>query len=248
MHYLNLQDFLSDSKKALVKGPVALILVEDLVEVNTTVRHHLLAGFNSVVVFAPPELSLPDDIAKDICRVDFDTTVSDAIVVVVNAVITVAPDIWIYYCYNAEYLFYPFCESRTIVELIAFHTEERRDAALGYVVDLYADDLASHPLAVSLDNACLDKSGYYALARPDPKNDNHPKKRQLNFYGGLRWRYEEHIPEIRHKIDRIPLFRSAPGLKLNPDHTFNNEEYNTYSCPWHHNITLAIASFRTAKA
>ncbi|MGR3291925.1 MAG: hypothetical protein ACU0C9_12130, partial [Paracoccaceae bacterium] len=80
------------------------------------------------------------------------------------------------------------------------------------------------------------------------KNNNHPKERQLNFYGGLRWRYEEHIPEIRRQIDRIPLFRSKPGLKLNTNHTFNDEEYNTYSCPWHHNITLAIASFRTAKA
>ncbi|MEK9735609.1 MAG: hypothetical protein VW297_14575, partial [Paracoccaceae bacterium] len=24
--------------------------------------------------------------------------------------------------------------------------------------------------------------------------------------------------------------------------------YNTYSCPWHHNLTAAIVSFRTAKA
>ena len=52
----------------------------------------------------------------------------------------------------------------------------------------------------------------------------------------------------RRRIDRIALFRSQPGLKLLPDHRFNIEEYNTYSCPWHHNITAAIASFRVAKA
>ena len=49
---------------------------------------------------------------------------------------------------------------------------------------------------------------------------------------------------------RIPvaLFRAKPGLKLREDHTFNDEEYNTYACPWHNNLTAAIASFRTAKA
>ena len=35
---------------------------------------------------------------------------------------------------------------------------------------------------------------------------------------------------------------------LKEDFTFTEEEYNTYSCPWHHNLTAAIVSFRTAKA
>jgi len=248
MQYDNLQDFLARGQGALAKGPIALILVEDLVEVDTTVRHHLLAGFKSVVVFGPPETVVSDDLASDVAQVNFDVMTPGATVALVNAVIEAAPGEWIYYCYNAEYLFHPFCESRGIAELLAFHTEERRDAVLGYVVDLYASDLAGHPHAVSLDNACLDKSGYYALARPDLDNRGHPKERQLNFFGGLRWRFEEHIPEIRRRIDRIPLFRAKPGLKLQEDHTFNDQEYNTYSCPWHHNITLAIASFRTAKA
>ena len=41
---------------------------------------------------------------------------------------------------------------------------------------------------------------------------------------------------------------AKPDLVLRPDFTFSDEEYNTYACPWHHNITTAIASFRTAKA
>ena len=56
------------------------------------------------------------------------------------------------------------------------------------------------------------------------------------------------MPATRRKIDRIPLFRAKKGLRLRWDHTFNDEEYNTYACPWHHNITAAICSFRTAKA
>jgi hypothetical protein len=38
------------------------------------------------------------------------------------------------------------------------------------------------------------------------------------------------------------------GLELRPNHTFNVSEYNTYSCEWHHNLSAAIMSFRTAKA
>jgi hypothetical protein len=162
--------------------------------------------------------------------------------------IEAAPGLWLYYCYNAEYLFYPFCETRKVGEMLAFHTDERRDAMLTYVIDLYADDIDAHPDAVSLDDAHLDRSGYYALSRPDPANHNHPRDRQLNFFGGLRWRFEEHIPPARRRIDRIALFRAKPGLRLRDDHTFSDEEYNTYSCPWHHNLTAAIASFRTAKA
>ena len=94
----------------------------------------------------------------------------------------------------------------------------------------------------------MDKSGYYALARPDPDNHNHPKERQLNFFGGLRWRYEEHIPKERRRIDRIAIFRATEQVRLRPDHTFTDEEYNTFACPWHHNLTASIISFRAAKA
>lgn len=132
--------------------------------------------------------------------------------------------------------------------MLRFHAEERRDAMLAYVVDLYAADLGRHPDAVSLQSPLMDRSGYYALARPDPARGGVPKDRQLDFFGGLRWRFEEHIPEDRRRIDRIALFRAAPGLELREGHLFNVEEYNTYACPWHNNLTAAICSFRTAKA
>ncbi|MGC9371123.1 MAG: glycosyltransferase family 2 protein [Paracoccaceae bacterium] len=248
MTYEGLEQFLGEGKAALATGPVAVIMAEDLVEVDTTIRHHLNIGFKTLVLLAPHELELPDDLAARIRRVNTDVHRPGALVDAVNRVIEAAPGQWLYYCYNAEYLFYPFCESRTVGEMLAFHAEERRDAMLTYVIDLYASDLGAFPNAVSLETALLDKSGYYALARPDPANHNHPRERQLDFFGGLRWRFEEHVPEDRRKIDRISLFRARPGLRLRPDHTFNDEEYNTYSCPWHHNLTAAVCSFRTAKA
>ena len=248
MEYASLDRFLAEGKAALVKGPVALIFVEDEVELGTTLRHHLQCGFLAVVALMPEGFDLPADLRQVVHRVTFDCSHPQAVFDAVNRVAAAAtPGLWLYYCYNAEYLFYPFCETRTVGEMLAFHAEERRDAMLTYVIDLYADDLNACPGAVSLERAHLDRSGYYALARPDPET-GHPRERQLDFFGGLRWRFEEHVPKTSRKIDRISLFRAAPGLTLQPDHTFSDQEYNTYACPWHHNLTAAICSFRTAKA
>ncbi|WP_425044611.1 hypothetical protein [Primorskyibacter sp. S87] len=247
MEYSSFENFLKQGKSVLEKGPVAMIFVEDDVEVATTLRHHLQCGFRAVIALMPDAFRLPDDVAAKIHRVPFDCGPHDAVVGAINAVIETAPGTWLYYCYNAEYLFFPFCETRDVGEMLTFHTEERRSAMLTYVIDLYADDLDAFPNAVSLDRAFLDRSGYYAQSRKDPET-GHPRERQLDFYGGVRWRYEEHIPKNSRKIDRIALFCARPGLRLQDDHTFNDQEYNTYSCPWHHNLTAAICSFRTAKA
>lgn len=246
----SLNKFLKTSESVLAQGPVALIFAEDEIELDSCLRHHINCGFKTLLVFLPEAFALAPDVARtaQLHRISYDLAAGDSLTDAVNAVIKAAPGIWMYYCYNAEYLFYPFCETRTIGEMLTFHTEERRSAMLSYVIDLYADDLLQFSDAVSLENAHLDKSGYYALTRLDPGNHNHPKERQLDFFGGLRWRYEEHIPAERRKIDRIALFRAKPDLSLREDHTFSDEEYNTYACPWHHNLTSAIVSFRTAKA
>lgn len=248
MRYPSLSNFVTTAKAALAKGPVAIIMAEDDVEVDTTLRHHKTAGFRELILLAPPEIQLPDEVEKTIHRVDMDVHVDGALLDSVNTLIDAAPGIWLFYCYNAEYLFHPFCEHRNVREMIAFHTEERREALLTYVIDLYAGDLNRYPNAVSLEDAHLDKSGYYALGRADPANHNYPKERQLDFFGGLRWRFEEHVSPHRRKIDRICLFKAKPGLRLQADFTLSDEEMNTYACPWHNNITTALVSFRTAKA
>lgn len=248
LRYGSLAAFLATARAALTPGPVALVMAEDAVEVDSTLRHHLDAGFRAVLLLAPPEIALDPALDPRIHRIDHDVHAEGALPAAVNRLIEAAPGTWLYYCFNAEYLFHPFCESRNIREMLAFHTEERRDALLSYVIDLYAGDLDRHPNAVSLDDALLDRSGYYALGRPDPARHNHPRERQLDFFGGLRWRFEEHVPEARRKIDRIALFRARPGLRLRDDFTLSDEEMNTYACPWHNNLTTAVMSFRTAKA
>lgn len=248
MDYANLQQFLDQGQAVLAKGPVALIFNEDGIELESTLRHTVRLGFKALVLLGDPADEIPGDLSREIHRINYDVRADAAIQNAVNAVIEAAPGQWFYYCYNAEYLFYPFSETRSVGELLTFHTEERRDAMLTYVIDLYATDFTRFPNAVSLTEAHLDRSGYYALGRPSRDNPDHNMERQLNFHGGLRWRYEEHIPPERRKIDRVGLFRAQPGLRLRHDHTFNEEEYNTYVCPWHNNLTASIASFRTAKA
>ncbi len=248
MHFASLNDLLAGCKDLFAKGPVALIFVEDPVEITSTVMHHATVGFREILVFLPDDIAVPAEAEAAAHWVRYHTPAPHSVPKAVNALLARAPETtWFYYCYNAEYLFFPFCEHRNVREMLAFHAEERRDAMLSYVVDLYAPDLDRFPNAVSLDEAMLDRSGYYALARPDPVT-GHPKERQLDFFGGLRWRFEEHVPKARRKIDRIAIIRARPGLALRDDHTFNIEECNTYACAWHHNLTAAIASFRTAKA
>ncbi len=248
MTYDSVEQFLRDGKAELAKGPVALIFVEDDVEIESTLYHHLDLGFKKVIALMPSTFPLSDELSELCPRITLEAPRGRRMIDAVNKFIDAAPTLWFYYSFNAEYLFFPFCETRGIGEMLAFHTEEQRDAMLTYVIDLYAPDLEKAPNAVSLETAQLDRSGYYALARLDPDNHNHPKERQLDFFGGLRWRYEEHIPANKRKIDRISIFRAKPGLQLREDFTFSDEEYNTYACPWHNNLTAAVCSFRTAKA
>ncbi|MGZ9811997.1 glycosyltransferase family 2 protein [Pseudoroseicyclus sp. H15] len=251
MRYDSLQSCLAARPGLLARGPVAVILAEDAVELGSTLAHHLRCGFQALLVFADPGLKADAPELEDprVARIDLDVAPGQTAPRAVNAVIGAAPTgTWLYYCYGAEYLFYPFSETRSVGEMLGFVAEERRDAVLTYVIDLYAADLTAAPDAVSLEDAHIDRNGYYALARPDPANHGHPKDRQLDFYGGLRWRFEEHVPEASRRIDRVALFRTKPGLKLLADHRLSDEEMNTYACPWHHSLTAAICSFRTAKA
>lgn len=228
-------------------GPMALVLIEDAAEIESTLRHHLAMGFARVVAFAPSDLPRPALSDSRLDWVEADTRTEDAGIDIVNAVIgAVAPGQWLFYCYNAEYLYFPFSEDRGVAELCAFLTEERRDTAPGVTVDLYAPDLATDPDGTSCLQASFDRLGYFSHGRYDARG--HALDRQVDIFGGLRWRFEEHVPRDRRQILRVPLFRAAPRLKLGRDHRFDRAEYNTLQCEWHRSPTVATCSFRTAKA
>lgn len=247
MRFATLSDAQRSAHLTQAKGPVGIIIAEDDVEVAATIQHQRAIGFQTIILVAHTELVLDEATAQGLIRIDFPTMAVGATVDIVNGIAKALPErTWLHYCYNAEFLFYPFSESRSVGEMLAFHTEERRFSMLTYVIDLYASDLGQADNAVDLDDAHLDQSGYYALARWDEKLGE--RDRQLDFYGGLRWRFEEHIEDSKRRIDRMSLVRVKPGLELRADHTWSEDELNTYACPWHHNLTAAVVSFRTAKA
>lgn len=246
-NFLSLKEYLGKSPKDISKGPLAIILVEDEIAVAETLVHHQKLGFRHILALSPEPIALPAESAGKVTNLHWQTRRPAAHVDAVNAVNQAVPaGTWIYYCFNAEFLFFPFSEYRSIGDMLAFHTEERRSAMLSYVIDLYTADLKKHSNAVSFDDAMFDYTGYYALARLDEQGNS--KERQLNFFGGLRWRFEEHLAAERRRIDRISIFRSNKEARISADHRFNIEEYNTYACPWHNNLTAVIASFRVAKA
>ena len=246
MRHGGLKELTTSGVLKTARGPVAAIIAEDEAAVEATITHHREHGFRTIILFAPAELSLDEEAAGPIICTDFPTRSPDTAPTIVNALVAaLPPDTWLYYCFNAEFLFYPFAEHRSVGEMLAFHAEERRPSMLTYVIDAYAGDLSIHDDAVALTDAWLDRSGYYAKTRI---GDDGPLERQLDFHGGLRWRFEEHIAPDRRRIDRISIVRTKPGLRLRSDHTWNEEELNTYACPWHNNLTAAIISFRVAKA
>ena len=226
MHHASLSAFASKAGQLLgPKGPYALVMLEDDVAVTETIAHCRKVGFSEICLFGTGDV-LPDD-DHGLHLIHHDMHAENALTTAVNGMIDALPGAWLFYCFNAEFYFFPFCETRSVRELVTFTTEERRDAVLSYVVDLYSNDLGQFPNAVSRETAHFDKEGYYALARRDAQGQ--PIERQLDFHGGLRWRFEEHVPEARRKIDRVSLFRAKPGLELRADHTFNDAEYNTYA-------------------
>lgn len=233
------------------RGPVAVVLAEDEVELAATLAHNRRLGFGVQVVLLAPGVPLPEgpEAAEGVQAVQADLFAPGAVPELMSRLIEMLPDeTWVSWGYNGEFLFYPQSETRPITALLSFHAEERRDAMQAHVIDLYAADLAAHPNGVDRATAHLDRIGYFAAARRDPANHNHPKDRQLDIFGGLRWRFEEHVPPERRNIARIALFRARKGLRMRSDFLFSDEEYNTYACPWHANLTAAVASFRAAKA
>ena len=245
--YASLADFLHRGRAALTEGPVAVILAEDLAEIPSTLAHHAARGFARLLLFAPAEAEVPASFGALLARIDHAAPRDGGLPAIVSALMPAVPaGTWVYAGHNAEYLFRPFCETRSLGEMLDFHAGERRAAMLGQVVDLYAADLVAHPDGIDRAAPCFDRTGYYAVERRGPEGA--ALDRQLDLYGGLRWRFDDHVPEGRRRIDRIALFRARPRLRMNPDFTLNDAELNTYACRWHNSLTCAVVSFRAAKA
>ena len=245
MIHSNVSHYLRDVPADRKRGAVAILFVEDQAELAATITHHLRLGFAQVLLVGrlAMDAAVPDGAA--VTRIEEQIRTRSDAVRVLNALIDRFAGRWIYWGFNAEFLMFPYMETRTIDDLTGFMTEERRDHVFGYVLDLYASDLDRASDGVSRKTAHFDGSGYYGFQR---YVQGVPLERQFDIFGGLAWRYEEFVPWDRRRIDRIPLFRAEEGIRMSDDLTMSVPEMNTISCPWHHNITVAVASFRVAKS
>ena len=181
--YASLAEFRRLPRGGFGKGPFAILIAEDRVELASTLSHLMQLGFRHVFIAAPTGLDISPETEghapNTVSIIRAQTRRADAAASLVNALIPLVPNEWVHYCYNAEYFFYPFCEDRTVGEMAAFIAEERRDCALTYVIDLFAQDLNIAPNAVNLDHAMLDSAGYFADARRD--ETGRAKDRQHDF-------------------------------------------------------------------
>lgn len=224
----------------LPPGPVAVVLAEDGAEIASTVAHCRALGFAAVLLMRPAALALPP--AAWLVQADGLCAGRAAAARLVTALQRPLAGRWMHVAFNAEYLFFPWCETRSVGDLCAFMEEERRASVHGMVIDLYPASLDAAPLGVDRDNACLDALGYYAFSREDEAGFPHAE-----IHGGLRWRFAEHLP-AGTRLDRPALHVARPGLAMDADLHLSEPELNAVSCPWHNNVTAAIASFRAAKA
>jgi hypothetical protein len=240
----DLDAFASDRRPLPGAGPVAALICEDQVETRSSLEHLAALGFAEIVVFAARPLNFPAGIAARVvyCR----TAEPGAATACLNALIARVPGRWVHYAWNAEYLFFPFSDARSVAEMTRFVEGERRESVAGVTVDLYAADLNAHPDGVDRASAHFDGHGYFASGRQGA--DGTALARQLEIFGGLRWRHEDDVPPALRRIDRPVLFRARPGLRMNRDFLLVDPELNARSSPWHRSLTACVASFRAAKA
>lgn len=228
-------------KGASLPAPIAVILAEDDIELAGTIAHHTDMGFGTILVIGDVAEISVEGVHLFPAQLNRLEDSIDAL----NKIIKACTGKWIYYGFNAEYLYFPYCETRSIQDAITFMEEERRTAVFTYTIDLYAQDLAQHGNGVDVPSANLDRNGYYGQ---DRFVDGEVIPRQPEIFGGLRWRFEEHIPWEKRRIDRISLFKATPDLEIGPDLRLSDAEMNTIACEWHNNMTIAVMSFRVAKA
>ena len=224
-------------------GPIALLFVEDTVCINETIEHHTKIGFQTILVFGSNAMK-PDTKIENCIWVDTALNSNHSVIEIINKLIHTLPNRWIYYSFNAEFLYFPFCETRKISDFTGFLDEEKRVAAFSTTVDLYTNTIKRDPSDFEPDSAMLDSLGYYAQTRNDAFG---PKPRQIDVFGGLRWRFEEYIPWDRRRINTVRLFKTSTDLKLGDDFIFNRPEYETFQSEWHNSPSIAVCSFRAAK-
>ena len=108
MDYPNLTSFINSEGRSLAKGPIALLFIEDDVEVETTLDHHIKLGFKQIIVLAKSFPEVDEDTLTQVTTVYVDTFADDCVERTVNTLMPHLAGAWVYVGFNAEYLFSRF--------------------------------------------------------------------------------------------------------------------------------------------
>ena len=220
---------------ALPGGVVGVVLCES--GLHATESANWMAGLGASVVIALGEGVDVDAVSCPVIRIaepPKERGVADQL----NLLIDALDGRWITWAWAGEFLFFPFCETRTLSDLTAFLTDERRCSLYAYALDLYGQDLPGEGECPTRTVLSIDVEGYHAF----PKENQH-----LRVFGGLGWRMQELCPRGMEQIGRTVLFRAARGVHLGPQMMFEDEDYASVSCPWHNSPTGAVMSLRRTR-
>ena len=85
MDYPNSTSFIKSEGRSLAKGPIALLFIEDDVEVETTLDHHIKPGFKQIIVLAKSLPGVDEDTLTQVTTVFVDTFADDCVAQTVAA-------------------------------------------------------------------------------------------------------------------------------------------------------------------
>ncbi|MGG7567028.1 hypothetical protein ACQ5SO_12815 [Rhodovulum sp. DZ06] len=250
--------------RAAPPGPVAALLCDGALMAAASARWALRLGAAALVVIGP------DAALRRAAAAAQDLGLSPAALVPVPAgpvgrdaapawLAALAPALdgrWVLPLFNGEFPVFPWCESRGLADLAAFQEGERRRGVGGWVVDMHAPGLAAAAEADDPDwappgRALYDLGGCFALTgAPEPweaEGAGPVPPEAPRLYGGVGWRFQERFARPP-RLDRTAFFRAFAGMT--PDETFRlgDPKADGLSGAWHRSPTMAVMSFRTARA
>ena len=223
------------TRPKLPGGVVAVLLCETRMQVAATARR--LEAQGASVILAIGQVTGMEDVSIPVIQIAERPTQRGAWGML-NALIDALSDRWLLWLWNGEFFVFPYAETRTLRDLTDFLSDERRKMIFTYALDLYAHDLPAPEDDPTGEALNFDRIGYHAF----------PKEEQvLRLYGGLGWRFAEFTPKDLQQIGRTSLFRATKGVWMDRKYLFEDPDYASVSCKWHHNPTAAIMTLRRAR-
>ena len=226
------------------KGAVAFLFVDDDHWLCETIDHLDHLGFARIYACGSAIAGFSHD-CKKLIWLETPQMRNKVAVDILNSKMAELAGRWVYYCFNGEFLHFPFDETRKIDDFTAFLAEERRVTALSTKIDIYPATEISDLKKLEFGQCWLDRVGYYSNVGRDQHNNKIDNA--LNIQGGFRWRLSEYMPSDSQTLNRNSIFLAQQKLEMLHDFRFASRDYETAHANWHRSPTTVTASIRAYK-